>query len=91
MATCWAILNNNDFDERMDDQLGCISTLADLAVNSKCLTISTDAVTLINRLQREKPTLQSRLKKACDAATQRFIARQLKYNERGSNFADWGR
>ncbi|HEY9791234.1 MAG TPA: hypothetical protein V6D22_12605 [Candidatus Obscuribacterales bacterium] len=82
LAMCWAVLAEVEYSLRLENQVGCLDVLADIAVNSRSPKLSNEAVAMIRRLQDKYPALQRRIEKACDTATAEFLRVQSEADAR---------
>jgi hypothetical protein len=73
LAMCWAVLAEVEYSLRLENQVGCLDVLADIAVNSRSPKMSNEAVAMIRRLQQNYPALHRRIEKACETATAEFL------------------
>ncbi len=73
VAACWAIISGNHYSRKLDEFLNCTDVIAQLAINSGSLSVSYDAITMIDKLNNQFPALSQRMAQASERATQAFL------------------
>jgi hypothetical protein len=74
LACCWAVLGQGIYSPKVDNIVGGVDNVADLAVNSHSSGVRHDAVTMLDRLRSEFPESRPRIDHACLIATRKFLA-----------------
>jgi hypothetical protein len=82
LATCFALVKSNDYNDSIETLVPAIALLADLAVNSRTPSVMADAVTLIEWLKQQHSHSRDQIAQACATANAKFIKVQMQALER---------